>query len=140
MYFQQEIKFWLIHLCFKDVWFICIFTTCSPFLFCNHLEYLPVQFSSRLLFWLATLVFMFPATLFVSTGQVIVLICICKFKSSVLLFWRNSVFRFFLVNSECDVYLQVDHSLVCGYSKMFLLFFIFPGFINRFLFAFYSWI
>ena len=59
--------------------------------------------------------------LFISTGQVIGLMCICIF---ILGFSVEILpFGFFLVNSECDAYLPVDHSLVRGHSKMFLLFF-----------------
>ena len=30
---------------------------------------------------------------------------------------------FYLVSSECGAYLALDHSLVCGYPKLSLLFF-----------------
>ena len=49
------------------------------------------------------------------------MICICIFISSVLVFYRDFVFWFFVVNSECDAYLPVDYSLVYGHSKMFLI-------------------
>ena len=48
------------------------------------------------------------------------LICISIFISSVLAFCRNFVF-WLILNSECDAYLPVDHSLVYGHSKMFLI-------------------
>ena len=53
-------------------------------------------------FWLATLELML----------VVGLICFNIFKSSVLVFGRNSFFRFRKVNSEYCPYLAVDHSIV----------------------------
>ena len=53
------------------------------------------------------------------------LIFFCVFRSSVLIFCRNSLYGLYLANSECDAYLAVGHSLVYNsYPKMFLLFFI----------------
>ena len=51
------------------------------------------------------------------------LVCFCIFKSSAPVFCRILSFGFCLVNSECDVNLAVDHSLVYNHSKTFLLFF-----------------
>ena len=64
---------------------------CSTLWFLNPLEYLPVQFSSRLLLWLATLTFTFSSIY--CTGQ-IWLTCLCIFKLSVLVFCRNSTVWF----------------------------------------------
>ena len=51
--------------------------------------------------------------LFISTEQVIGLICICIFISSVLVFlWKFCLLVFFPVNSACDAYPPVDHNVV----------------------------
>ena len=62
-----------------------------------------------LVFWLATLTFVFPAFAF------------CIFESCVLVFCRNSIFYFIFckVNFECGSYIAVDNSLVYSYSKFF---------------------
>ena len=107
MYFQKEIKFWLIYhynLCFQAAWF----ARYSLFWFFNPFKYLPVNLF--LVFWQATLVFMLVLG-HVST---------CIFKPYILVFCRNC---FCLVNSESGVYLVVDQNLVYNYPKMFLLFF-----------------
>ena len=97
-------------------WWSRRFTGCFPFWYlilsntfmCNFL----------LAFWLATLVSMFSA-IFLVLG----LICFPIFKSSILV-CLNSVFCFYLVNSECGSYLEVDHSLnYSSYPETFLLFF-----------------
>ena len=104
-------------LCFEDVWFIR-FTRCSPFWFLILLEYLSVQFSSRLMAGNTCI----HGSIHVS--KQVGLICFCIFKSGVLDFCRNSLFGFCLANSECDAYPAVDHSLVySSYPKMILLFF-----------------
>ena len=104
-------------LCFDNVWFIR-FTRCSPFWFLILLEYLSVQFSSRLTAGSTCI----HGSIHVS--RQVGLICFCIFNSSVLDFCRNSFFRFCLANSECNAYLAVDHSLVySSYPKMILLFF-----------------
>ena len=75
-----------------------------------------------LVFWLATLAFMGPFRFPISTRQV-EQICFCIFKSSVLVFCRNSL-CFCLANFDCDAYLAVDHSLVYNsYPKIFPLLF-----------------
>ena len=54
--------------------------------------------------------------LFINTRQIYFQIkCFC----------RNCVFFFYfcLVNSKCDAYQPIDHSLFCSNTKMFLLFF-----------------
>ena len=99
-----------------------IFTRCYPFWFFNPPEYLLVQFSSRLLIRLATLAFVFPAVYYYWVGN----------RADLYLHFHIKCFSFsveilsfgiFLVNSECDAYLPVDHSLIRGHSKVFLLFF-----------------
>ena len=60
---------------------------------------------------------MFPAILLVGTRRA----DFCIFKSSVLV--EVLSFGFYLVNSECVVYLAVAHSLVYSYPKMCVLFF-----------------
>ena len=46
----------------------------------------------------------------------------CIFKSNVLAFCGKFFFPFFLVNSECDVYLPADYNLVYSYHKISVLF------------------
>ena len=93
------------------------FTRCSPYLFLNPPEYLAVQIFSRLLFWLATLAFIFPT---IYTGA----IYFCIFKSSALIIFVEILsFGFSQVSSECDPYLPIDHSLVYSHAQMFLLIF-----------------
>ena len=55
---------------------------------------------------------------FISTRQV-ELICLCVFKSIVLVFVEILHFDFYLVYSECHLYLSIDHSLVYSYPKNF---------------------
>ena len=71
-----------------------------------------------LVFWLATLAFMFLAIYLVLLLRR--LICFSIFKSSV---HRNVllIFIYYLVNSECRAYLAANHSLVYSYPKMSLL-------------------
>ena len=55
---------------------------------------------------------------FISTRQV-ELICLCAFKSIVLVFVEILHFDFYLVHSECYLYLSVDYSLIYSYLKNF---------------------
>ena len=80
-YIHKEYDFVFISRMFNSHRFI----RCAPFWFINPLEYLPVQFSFRLLLWLATLTF---------TSRFLLAIYLLIFKPSVLNFCRNSVFIF----------------------------------------------
>ena len=59
------------------------------------------------------------------------LLVLCRYRANLLLHFQiqcsSSSWKFclgfFLVNSECDAYLPVNHSLVCNQLKLFLLFF-----------------
>ena len=93
----------LIHIYLQDVPHFDSLTLSNTFL-CNFL----------LVFYFGWQLFHSCFLLFISTRQVIGMICICIFISNVLVF---------LVNSECDAYLPVDHSVVRAHSKMFLQFF-----------------
>ena len=100
------------------------FVRCSPFWSLNPLEYLPKQcFSPVLSFALAGNTYIHVSSLasyLLVLGRQVGLIWFCIFKSSVL---EILSFSFCLVNSDCDVHLPVDHSLVYSYPKLFLLFF-----------------
>ena len=62
----------------------------------------------------------FLLQLFISTRQGFVFV----FSNQVFQFHVEIMcFSFCLVNSECDAYLPVDHSLIYSHSKMFLLIF-----------------
>ena len=101
------------------------FLRCFPFWFLNLYEYLAKQFSSPvLIFYFCWQQFhsRFLASYLLASIRQLGLICFCIFKSSVLLFAEILSFSFFLVNSECDVYLPVDNSLVYSYPKIFLVF------------------
>ena len=68
--------------------------------------------SFLLVFWLVTLAFIFPA-IYLVLG----LICVCIFKSSVLVFFVEILhFIFYLVNYECGAYLSVDHKCLYYFS------------------------
>ena len=92
------------------------FTSCSSFWVFNPFEYLPVHFV--LVFWLATLAFMFLAIYLL--GELIFFV----FSSQLFLhFVEILCFDFYLVNFECSAYLSVDHSSVHSYPKYFYYFF-----------------
>ena len=115
-------KFWLTHydLCPQDVWFTSILK-CSPFWFLHSLEYLPVQFSSRL-FIGNTFIHVFCYIL-VLGSQGWFFFFFWVFKSSVLVFAEKLSLCFCLANFECDEYLAVHHGLVYSHSITFLLLF-----------------
>ena len=105
---------------YKGIWLVflqgCLIhmdLRCSPFWFLNLLEYLSKQFSSPVLvfcFSWQQLHSRFLASYLLASIRQVGLICFCIFKSSVLVFCRNSVFWF-------------EYSLVYSHPKMFLLFF-----------------
>ena len=97
------------------------FTRCSPFWFFNPLEYLPVQFCSRFLLWLAKLIFTFPANYF--------LLALRQSYGWIIFVFSNQVFWFIveilsfsscLVDSEYDAYLPVDHSVEAEIWQLFM--------------------
>ena len=117
---------------YKGIWLVflqwCLIhmnLRCSPFWFLNLLEYLSKQFSTPVL------VFCFSWQQLHSRFLASYLLASIRqegwfFFVSNQVFWffaKTLSFSFFLVTSECDVYLPVDHSLVYSYPKMLLLFF-----------------
>ena len=123
-YFQQELKFWLIHLAIWLAFWECLihvyFTDVPHFDSFSQIPFCAVSFLSfgwqHLHLWAHSCFLLFISTLQVG------LICFYIFKSNVLVFCRQT-FGFCIVNSECDAHLAVDNSLVYSYPKMFLLFF-----------------
>ena len=112
--------------------------TWSPFWFLIfYLKCIPVQSYSRLLDCKTCVYISCRANVFVISNQ------------AFSFFSRNSVFWFLLVDSTCDAYLAIDHSLVYSWPKMFLPFFYsiilslvknLSSFMSWFLFGFCSWI
>ena len=136
-YFQ---KFWLIHICYHIIGNMTCgsrifdsygFIRCSPFWFLNLLEYIPKQFLP--LFSL----FALAANNYIHVSKLASYLLAIRQEGWFFFFFffffllqtkRSSFlqilsFIFFLVTSECNVYLPVDPSLVYSYPKMLLLFF-----------------
>ena len=138
----------LSHYSEYDLWFKDSYGfTCSPFWFLNLLEYLPKQFSSPVLvfcFGWQQLHSRFLASYLLAIRQegwfFFVSNQVFQFFSKIL------SFSFFLVTSECDLYLPVDPSLVYTYPKMLLLFFSLilacfkTIFLDSYLGVFCSWV
>ena len=105
------------------------FIRCSPFWFLNPLKYLHKQFSSPVLVfcfgWQPLLSRSLASKLFISirseAGRADLFLYFQIKCPSFLL--KLCLLNFCPVNSDCAVYLPVDHSLRYSYPKMSLLFF-----------------